>query len=621
MELNLSDFSFLRPLWLLGLLLLPLVWWLWRHRRTQRGAWAAAVDAHLLPHLLQQLEVRGAHRSSLLWLLTGALAIVALAGPSWRQQAAPLWQKEAPLVIALDMSAAMRAADLPPSRLVQVRAKLGRLLQQRRNGQVGLLAYAGDAFTVAPITRDARTVSALLDSLDPDVMPVEGQRSDRAIRLALKLLADSNAGSGEILLVTDQVDTAGNFAAVQARTAGITVSVLGVGTLTGAPLTGKNGFITGADGQPRLARLDPVSLSALAVAGGGRYAALSSDDSDLQALAVLDPVGRAASAVSESGGTRDDVGVTRSDDGYWLLLALLPLMLLGFRRGWLAALPLILGLSLVMPGEQAMALEPATDVAPPAQQAPDSAPPESGFSWDALWQRADQRAHAALAAGDTERARQLAPNPALKGAASFRGDDYPAAAEAWAQDDAADAHYNRGNALAKSGKLEEALRAYDDALARQPDMDDALANRKAVEDFLKQQQQQQQQSKDGQQGEQNKDQQQGEQQQGEQQQGEQQQGEQQQASSSKASSSRASSSKASSSRASSSSRRAAAERRTGRNRTATRTRTKPPSRPKPPRRPSRRSNVRPRKRPVSRCNKRWMRRPSRSRAKLSNGAR
>ncbi|HWS27734.1 MAG TPA: VWA domain-containing protein, partial [Xanthomonadales bacterium] len=442
MDLSLSQFSFLRPLWLLGLLLLPLVWWLWRHRRTQRGAWAAAVDAHLLPHLLQQVEVRGAHRSSLLWLLTGALAIVALAGPSWHQQAAPLWQKEAPLVIALDMSAAMRAADLPPSRLVQVRAKLGKLLQQRRSGQVGLLAYAGDAFTVAPITRDGRTVSALLDSLDPDVMPVEGQRSDRAIKLALKMLADSDASSGEILLVTDHGDTDGNFAAVQARTAGISVSVLGVGTLAGAPLISKNGFITGPDGQPRLARLDPASLAALAAAGGGRYAALSTDDSDLAALAVLDPVGRAASTASnDAGGTRDDVGVTRSDDGYWLLLAVLPLMLLGFRRGWLAVLPLVLGLGLVLPGEQVVAQEPAADAAPQAQQAPDSAPPESGFSWDALWQRADQRAHAALKAGDTERARQLAPDPALKGAAAFRGDDYAAAAEAWAQDDAADAHY------------------------------------------------------------------------------------------------------------------------------------------------------------------------------------
>lgn len=500
MELTPAGFTWLRPLWLLALTLLPLIGWLLRRQHGQKTVWQRAIDAHLLPHLLQHVEVRGAWRASWLWLLAAALAILALAGPSWRQQSAPLWQKESPLVIALDLSAAMRATDVPPSRLVQARAKVKDLLQKRRSGQVGLLVYAGDAFTVAPITRDARTVIALLDSLSPDLMPVQGQRGERAIEHALAMLRDSGASRGDILLISDRADLPTERAAAKARATGVAVSVIGVGTLAGAPLTGSTGFITGADGQAVLARLDPASLSAVASAGGGRYLPLAADDSDLTGLQLLDPVGTAAAAAA---GSMDAsaASVTRSDDGYWLLLLVLPLMLIGFRRGWLAMLPLVMLAGLTLPSGPVAALggSRASTAASDPVVAP--AQPESRFSWDALWQRADQRAFAALQEGDAERARALAPDPGLQGAAAYRGDDFEAAANAWAAQDDADAHYNRGNALARGGKLEEALRAYDEALARAPGMPDAVANRKAVEDALKQQQAEDSQKQQGQSGE------------------------------------------------------------------------------------------------------------------------
>src|SRR3546814_10480782 len=87
-------------------------------------------------------------------LLGFAIAVLAMAGPSWRTGEQPLLQGEAPLVVVLDMSGAMLANDLPPSRLLQARAKLATLLQQRSGGQVGLVVFAADAYTVAPLTRD-----------------------------------------------------------------------------------------------------------------------------------------------------------------------------------------------------------------------------------------------------------------------------------------------------------------------------------------------------------------------------------------------------------------------------------------------------------------------------------
>src|SRR5690606_3438339 len=100
-------------------------------------------------------------------LLGLALAFVALAGPSWRKIERPLWQTRAPLVVALDLSSATLAGDLPPSRLAQARAKLAQLLELRQGGQVALVAFADDAYTVAPLTDDFANIALFLDALDP----------------------------------------------------------------------------------------------------------------------------------------------------------------------------------------------------------------------------------------------------------------------------------------------------------------------------------------------------------------------------------------------------------------------------------------------------------------------
>ena len=489
-----ADFIFLRPWWLAALLVVPALFILQRVRRGERNAWQQAVDPHLLPHLI---ETNGKDPASLRsWLipLGAAIAIIALAGPSWQQQKAPLWQLKAPLVIAMDLSSAMLAADLAPSRLLQARAKISALLRQRRGGEVGLVAWAGDAFTAAPMTRDAATAEVVIDSLTPDLMPLDGQRADRAIEHAVSIMKSAGFERGDILLVTDHADAQAEAAAAQARAQGFRVSALGVGTASGAPMTSASGFVSDASGQVQLARLDLGSLRALAARGGGTAVALTVDGRDLDALGVLDPQGPASQAINPGSAGPDGkaaanaaMAMQRSDDGYWLVLLLLPLALLGFRRQQaLAMLPLILTLAVLWQPVPAEAATPA--LASPAADAstPASSPSAWYSAWQQLWQRRDQRARAALASGDLAQARALAPDPSLRGAAAYRSKDYAAAAQDFATGDNADAQYNRGNALAMAGDYETALAAYDKALAQEPDMADALANRKTVEDALKQ---------------------------------------------------------------------------------------------------------------------------------------
>lgn len=432
MMLPFETLQFARPAWLWALAILPALAWIWWRRRREADAWREAVDPHLLAHLLEARPDRRGLLGLGAWLLAALLAVLALAGPGWRETEVPLQaQGMAPLVIAIDLSTASMASDLPPSRLLQARAKLARLLATRSAGQVALVAWADDAFTVAPLTDDARNVALYLDALSPEVMPVDGRRADRAIAQATQLLRQGQAQRGDILLLTGDADAAAIAEAAVAARMGFRVSVLGLGSAAGAAYHD-------GDGGLAHARLDATVLQALAAAGGGRYEALSIDDGDLQALGVLTPDATGSSARASSEGSVRRV----LDEGYWLLLPLLALVLLAFRRGSGFACIAVL---MLWP-----ALSPLG-----AHAAPPAATP---------WQRADQVAHDRMQDGTT----------------AYRRERYEDALKAWTGLPGADAAYNRGNALARMGRYDDAIAAYDDALGQQPGMADAQANRAAV---------------------------------------------------------------------------------------------------------------------------------------------
>lgn len=434
---NLPDWSalhFLRPEWLWALLALPLILALAVYRQRRSDAWRQAVDAHLLPHLLAAGAKR---RVRLPWalLLGWTLASLAMAGPSWRQQAQPMFQASAPLLVVLDLSSRITATDLPPSRLLQARAKVGELLRARQGGQVGLVVYADDAYTVAPLTDDGSNVALYLDALSPDVMPRDGQRADRGIDWATRLMRQIGALQGQILLVSDQADSEAALAAAQARSLGLQVSVLGLGTPAGAAYRDSNG-------QIRQAALDEGSLRAVATAGGGRYARISADDSDLRALGVLD-------ARDGTAAQRPGEGKQWRDEGFWLLPPVMLLALLAFRRRAVLAAVLAVGLLPWMNDAQAQA--PATPVSQPAQ--------------GTLWKRSDQLQHQRLA----------------EGVQAYRKGDFATARRQFEGIDSDAGWYNLANTLAREGNYDEAIAAYDRALALHPGMADAVANRAVVD--------------------------------------------------------------------------------------------------------------------------------------------
>ncbi len=473
-----ENFQFLQPQWFYLLLPLALIIGvLLKQESGSKDAWQKIVDQKLLAWLRVS---KSAGRNRLpLWLLSVAwlIAVVALANPVWEKLTTPVFQTDMARVIVLDLSRSMNSSDLKPSRIERAHFKVSDILKQQQEGVIGLVVFAGDAFAVSPLTRDADTISAMLPALKPGIMPVQGSRVDLALLKAAELLQQAGRLRGEILLLADSyTDERTIKAAKKLRAQGYITSVLGMGTEQGAPLpTGQGGFFRNNDGQVITTRLDKAAMQKLASAGGGNYVNLSSGDTDIRRL-MESRIGG-----SRSSAENDTFETSRwKETGPLVVLLLLPFAALAFRRGWLLSVSLLA--LLTMPNEQALA-----------------------FSLTDLWQRQDQQAHKALLAGELDKASELAKDPVRKGVAEFRKGEFESAVDDFSSSTSTDAAYNKGNALAKLGKLQEAIDAYDQALKAEPDMEDAKFNKEAVEKLLQQQKQSQQQDQQSKQDEQDKD--------------------------------------------------------------------------------------------------------------------
>lgn len=470
-----SQFHFLRPLWLLALVLVPLVLWLSTKGQIYSDSdWNKAIPPELLQHLMVGEQSSGNTTQHWKWIaIVIAIMALGLAGPSWQQKPQPLQQQSDNLAIVLDLSLSMLASDQKPDRLTRAKHKLRDLLEQRKEGNTALIVYSGDSYVVTPLTDDINTLKSMLPPLDPFIMPAMGSRPELAIEQAIDVLKNGGGTEGKILLITDGIE-ANNLQQIDQLLKGtpFPLSVLAVGTEQGGPINiPERGYLKD-NGSVIIPKTDFDLLDQLASNHSGVMEPISFNDSDIEALNAITNVNADLPSSDDNNERPDSENSLYDqwhDEGYWFALFLIPLVLLGHRKG---AFSLVLLLSFSLQSNEAMALE-----------------------WKDLWKTPNQQAME-IVDEDPKKAAELFQNPQWKGTAQYKAKQFEDAQQSFEADSTATSLYNQATALAQQQKFEEAIASYDEVLKQDPDFTDASTNKALIEKFLEEQQSQDQQSSD-----------------------------------------------------------------------------------------------------------------------------
>lgn len=528
-----TNFHFIRPAWLLAFFALFLVLFLLKRMRYYQSPWQRFLPSHLASALLENtnsFSTKSATSSSSFWLkpfIIGCCIIIALAGPAWQKIPQPVYQLDRGAVLIMDMSYSMYATDVKPNRLTRSRYKAIDLLKKINEGDVGLIAYAGDAFIISPLTEDIKNIELLLPSLSPDIMPVHGANAIAALTLANQTFKNSGHLSGDIYWFTDDIENEEMSDIYQwASENNHRVNILGVGTKEGAPIKLSNGqLLKDNSGSIVVPKLPESRLSAIASRSRGIYQTMTNSGSDIKALTshLTNNINNEADESSVNGLVNEQKekqamqGDQYHEQGPWLLLIMVPLFLSYFRRGssilaitWLFPSALMLTFMSVSPNSYAQAQAPSqvNTPVPPAPNTATSKMPTPGISkktvpvtkqessviskvWKDLWQTSDQQGQQHYQQDKYSQAAEQFDDSQWKGSAHYKAGEFEQALNAFKESDTAQSLYNQGNSLAQLQKFDEAIDAYKKALAKDPNLTHAKENLEQLEAMKKEEEQSQ----------------------------------------------------------------------------------------------------------------------------------
>lgn len=443
-----DDFHFLRPLWLL-LLLLPVVGY--KHffaKLKTSSAWVGVCDENLLNYLLVKGSSKQRSLISYLGIIAFIASVIAIAGPTWQKKEVPAYAPENPVMILLNLSSDMEQKDVSPNRLMRAEYNIKDMIEQLGNTQVGLIVYTNEPYLITPFTEDGKIISNLLQAVDTDIMPENGDRLNRAIDLAVEKMKNAEYFKGDIVIFAADVGQDFNSALKSAQAAaksGYNVNVFEISSTSGE------------------------KLRMIAEQGEGIYV---SSNSNNQAVSRM--VNQIRGQQSEDLKLSQNQQEMWLDYGYYLVIIPLLCCLYFFRRGILVVVFILL---------------------------------TSNSAFAGFFLNDNQEAMKAFSSQDYVTAADKFKDSSWKAAAFYRMGYYDKAYKYYSEKNDPESLYNQGNALAKSGKTEEAIAKYEEVLKVVPEHEDAKFNL----EYLKQNQQNQEQNQDKQDNkdqEQNQDQQQ-----------------------------------------------------------------------------------------------------------------
>lgn len=442
MQEFITNFHFLRPFWLLALLIPLLFYWRYYRGLNNKSTWENVCDKKLLNFLLIKGSSTQRQLITLLSMTAFIATIFAISGPTWKKQDAPIMAPENPVVILLNLSSDMKEKDLTPSRLERAKFKIMDMLKGLKSAQTGLIVYTSEPFLISPITDDPAIISNLLPAVNYDIMPSNGDRLDRAINLAIEKFRNAGFFQGNIVIFTPDVGQRFDLALEAAKNAKIDKYLVSVVAVN---------------------KENNEKLKLISKYGGGIYENLSSDDQDIRSIDTF--INQHISQLKLS----DNLQLTWIDMGYYLTIIPVICSLFLFRRGIFIFI-LMLGFA--------------------------------GSAQAGWFLNNNQEGYNAFGQNDFETASKKFEDANWKASAEYRKGDYKSALKYFSQAKDVTGIYNQGNALAKGGKIEEAIKKYEEVLKLEPEHEDAKFNL----EYLKKQQDQQQQNNQNNKNEQNQDQ-------------------------------------------------------------------------------------------------------------------
>lgn len=427
----LSTFQFLRPhfLWLTAaLFLLPFVL---KRFTVASNAWEKVCDKVLFSYLTTGKQ-KNKQKNFSFWIYLGFLsAIIAMAGPSFRQTAQPVILQETPLMIVLDLSSDMNRVESTLSRLSRAKIEISDILQKSNAAPSGLIVYTYEPFLISPLSYDSNIIKNLLKAVNTDIMPLGGNKVDRALDLAVSKLKSNNYLQGNILLLTADIPLGFDTALQTAQKAaleGYKISVYGLSSKTNE------------------------KLKKLAETGGGVYinTGYASSESLIKLLKNSHP--------DDYQENKNTVSVPEDDGIFFVVISLICVL-----RLFLSGLFVVLFMFLI----------PIDAFA--------------GFLFNN-----NQEGAILFSSREFNKAAQKFKNEDWKAAAYYKAGDYANALKIFNNKTDITSLYNKGNALAQSGKISDAVKTYEEVLKKDPKHEDAKFNLEYLKRLAQQQQAQSQ---------------------------------------------------------------------------------------------------------------------------------
>lgn len=334
-------FRFGDPEYLLALVLLPvliILYLLFRHRRKK------AIREFGNPELLAPLmpNVSGVRQNLKFVLLMFSLLflIIGLARPQFGAKLQKIKRQGVEIIIALDVSNSMMAEDIQPNRLERAKRAIARLTERLSNDKLGLIVFAGDAYTQLPITTDYTSAKLFLSSINTSIVPIQGTAIGAAIELGMKSFTPESESSKAIIIITDGENHEDNPVemATEASKLDIVVHTIGMGLPQGGPIplinaNGQKDFRRDKNGEVVVTKLDEKTLQEIAAAGGGKY--IRANNTEVGINAIFDEINNMQKTELESRVYSDYNDQFYYFTGLALLLLLLDFLLMERKNKYL----------------------------------------------------------------------------------------------------------------------------------------------------------------------------------------------------------------------------------------------------------------------------------------------